>query len=314
MAKNVDSYVIENEYLRLTVRALGAEIVSLIDLATGQEIMWQADPTVWAGSAPILFPYVGNLKEGRFTYQGKEYAGLARHGFTRRSVFVLEKISEKKEAVTLRLESNAETRAQYPFEFSVLVSYTLVGNSVQQKVEIVNRGAEEMRFGFGFHPAFALPFAETKERPTADYRLEFDRAQPELTVVEKNVGGEADGLSNGKFSPYVLEDGKTLTLCDDLFERDSVCFTKFAPGTRQIKLIEAATPGKSGRYIAVNIGGFPYVAIWSVLTEKMRFVCIEPWYTVADSAASDGELTHKSWLKLAAGETWVARLSFEIFL
>lgn len=40
-------YTIENEFIRLTVDSLGAEMVSVIDVATGREMLWCADPTVW---------------------------------------------------------------------------------------------------------------------------------------------------------------------------------------------------------------------------------------------------------------------------
>ena len=39
-------YTIENEFIRLTVDSLGAEMVSVIDVATGREMLWCADPTV----------------------------------------------------------------------------------------------------------------------------------------------------------------------------------------------------------------------------------------------------------------------------
>ena len=50
-------YTIENEFIRLTVDSLGAEMVSVIDVATGREMLWCADPAVWNRHAPILFPY-----------------------------------------------------------------------------------------------------------------------------------------------------------------------------------------------------------------------------------------------------------------
>ena len=52
-------YTIENEFIRLTVDSLGAEMVSAIDLATDSEMIWCADPAVWNRHAPILFPSPG---------------------------------------------------------------------------------------------------------------------------------------------------------------------------------------------------------------------------------------------------------------
>ena len=49
-------YTIENEFIRLTIDSLGAEMVSAVDRATGSEMIWCADPAVWNRHAPILFP------------------------------------------------------------------------------------------------------------------------------------------------------------------------------------------------------------------------------------------------------------------
>lgn len=54
-------YTIENEFIRLTIDSLGAEMVSAVDRATGSEMIWCADPAVWNRHAPILFPYAGKL-------------------------------------------------------------------------------------------------------------------------------------------------------------------------------------------------------------------------------------------------------------
>ena len=76
-------YTIENEFIRLTVDSLGAEMVSAVDLATGSEMIWCADPAVWNRHAPILFPYAGKLTGGHFKAEdGKIYAG-GQHGFAR---------------------------------------------------------------------------------------------------------------------------------------------------------------------------------------------------------------------------------------
>ena len=49
-------YTIENEFIRLTIDSLGAEMVSAVDRATGSEMIWCADPAVWNRHSPILLP------------------------------------------------------------------------------------------------------------------------------------------------------------------------------------------------------------------------------------------------------------------
>jgi galactose mutarotase-like enzyme len=66
------------------------------------------------------------------------------------------------------------------------------------------------------------------------------------------------------------------------------------------------------RNIAVDIEGFPYVAIWSARSETMQFICIEPWYSTADPIDSNGRLEDKPNLKLAPGAEWTTALKFTI--
>ena len=45
-------YTIENEYLRLTVDTHGAEAVSVVNKATGAEMLWCGDPAVLRALQP----------------------------------------------------------------------------------------------------------------------------------------------------------------------------------------------------------------------------------------------------------------------
>ena len=100
-------YTIENEFIRLTVDSLGAEMVSVIDVSTGREMLWCADPTVWNRHAPILFPYAGKLTGGHFLAEdGKVYEG-GQHGFARDLEHRL--VSQTANELTFELTSGEET-------------------------------------------------------------------------------------------------------------------------------------------------------------------------------------------------------------
>ncbi|MEG1873392.1 MAG: aldose 1-epimerase family protein, partial [Ruthenibacterium sp.] len=75
-------FTIENDFLRVTVRSKGAEVVSVQNKQTGEEMMWSGDPAVWGRTSPILFPYCGRLLEGKYTKDGTTYTGDG-HGFAR---------------------------------------------------------------------------------------------------------------------------------------------------------------------------------------------------------------------------------------
>lgn len=76
------TYNLENENIKLAVASKGAELKSVFNKLTQQELLWQADPEFWAKSSPVLFPIVGSLKNGIYIYDKKEYK-LPRHGFAR---------------------------------------------------------------------------------------------------------------------------------------------------------------------------------------------------------------------------------------
>ena len=66
-------YIIENEYLRVTVTTWGAQIKSVIRKCDNAEHIWNADASVWGYHAPILFPHTGKVPGGVFEAKGKTY-------------------------------------------------------------------------------------------------------------------------------------------------------------------------------------------------------------------------------------------------
>ena len=79
-------YELSNEMLTAQFSDMGAELMSLKNNKTGQEYMWHGDKKYWGRRSPILFPMVGRLREGKYTYNGKEY---------KRNLAALQKIKKK---------------------------------------------------------------------------------------------------------------------------------------------------------------------------------------------------------------------------
>ena len=66
--------------LSAVVDPMGAQLLSL--QLDGREYLWQGDPRFWARRAPVLFPIVGSLRDGRAeSAQGPCVMG--RHGIAR---------------------------------------------------------------------------------------------------------------------------------------------------------------------------------------------------------------------------------------
>ena len=241
---------IQNEFLSLTVDTHGAEAVSLKN-AAGEELLWQADPAVWKRHAPILFPWTGKLKDGSFTHGGKTYKG-GQHGFARDVEHTLLKAGG--DTIQLELRPDEAMKAEkFPFDFVLTSTFRLDGKTLHHTLTVSNPGAEELRFGIGYHPAFQVPFDDS--HTVEDYEFRFD--QPESPVILDASGG---GLLTGKCY-YQWKNQQAIQLTNDLFDNDSFCMAGLR--TRTLGIYEKDT----GRSIVCDVAGFPYTLIWSALAK-----------------------------------------------
>ena len=286
-------YTIENEYLRLTVDSHGAEAVSAVNKATGAEMLWCGDPAVWGRHAPILFPYTGKLTGGKMIAKGKEYVG-GQHGFARDVEHTL--VGKTETSLTLVLQANEETRAKWPYEFELRSTFELVEKTVRHTLAVYNPSEPELRFGIGYHPAFAIPFDDA--HTPVDYEFRFDELESPLCV-----SCLPNGLLNGK-NHYQWKNQQAIQLTDDLFANDSFCMAGLRTGT--IGICEKDT----GRNITCRVEGYPYSLIWSAPAKPVRFVCIEPWHSLPAAATDPQDWEQRAAAAcLAPGESWQTTLS-----
>lgn len=288
-------YTIENEFIRLMVDSLGAEMVSVIDVSTGREMLWCADPAVWNRHAPILFPYAGKLTGGHFLAEdGRVYEG-GQHGFARDLEHRL--VSQTANELTFELTSGEETYAYFPYDFALRSTYTLEGRRISHSVAVRNTGKGTLRFGFGYHPGFALPFddAHTAE----DYDVVFDTIESPLCL-----NTAPNGLVCASPDYYLARNVDRIPLSAKLFAHDSHCMVNLKSKTMAV--VERDT----GRRIVVDIADFPYTLIWSTPQEPMRFICIEPWHSIPSEDNGPIEWEKKPCAaSLAPNEMWQTTLN-----
>lgn len=269
--------------LHAAINPFGAELSSLRDTG-GRELMTDADPAFWAGRAPLLFPIVGRLTGDKYRLDGEEYP-LPQHGFARRQRFALTQRTANR--AVFRLSDNDETRAVYPFAFTLDAAFTLTGVTLATDITVTNTGDRDMPASFGFHPAFAwpLPFG----RPRADHRIVFVKQEPaELSAI---VPG---GWIAPESWPSPL-DGRELRLDDAMFERDALVWDR-------IESQSLRYDGGEGPGLEIGFAGMPKLGIWT--KPGARFVCIEPWHGIADRQGFDGEIWDKPGiLRFAPGES-----------
>ena len=285
-------YTIENESIRLTVDSHGAEAVSVINVHNGAEMLWRGDAAVWGRHAPILFPYCGKLTEGKMIAKGVEYAG-GQHGFARDVEHTM--VRQTADSLVFELHANAETLQKWPYAFVLRSTFTIEGPTVHHTLTVENPCEEQLRFGIGYHPAFAIPFDDKHD--TEDYEFRFEELESPLCV-----SALPHGLLNGQ-SYYLARNTRRIPLTDDLFQNDSFCMVNLRSQT--LGIYEKDT----GRAVVCDISQFPYTLIWSK-PGTPKFVCIEPWHSLpsAENGSTDWNRKPAAAI-LAPGEEWSCTLS-----
>lgn len=288
-------YTIKNDLLHVVIASKGAELQSIIHTSYGIEYMWGGDAAYWGKKSPVLFPVVGTLKNNRFHYNGKEYE-LPRHGFARDMEFAVTEQAE--DSISFTIQSDATTVMVYPFFFRFTIQYSLQENSLQVKYIVNNTGSDEMYFSVGAHPAFKVPL--TDEYDFTDYYLQFEKTE--------NAGRwplAANGLIEKSGVPY-LQNTDIISLKKELFYTDALVFKNLSS-----QFIAIGT-GKNEHGIKLSFNGFPYMGIWNA--KDANFVCIEPWYGIADSVDATGKIEEKEGIqKLGDDETFSAAWSVTCF-
>lgn len=199
-----------NEFLKLTVKSSGAEMISIRNCISNKEYLWQGDPNFWARRAPVLFPIVGKVKNNQYKFEGENYQ-LPQHGFARNMHFEL--IDKVENSLTYVLKNDDETAKVYPFKFELYIKYSLEDNKVIVSYEVKNTDSKTIWFVLGAHPAFNCPM-EKNEKFT-DYYLEFEKSE---TVSTKIL---SDGLVTDK-ETALLVNQQTLPLSKELFDNDAL--------------------------------------------------------------------------------------------
>lgn len=109
-------YTISNDNFEVIVDSKGCEIVSVIRKSDNKQYIWSGQPDIWKRHTPVLFPLVGRYKNDTSIYEGKEYH-MTQHGFARDMEFSL--VMKDNSAVVMKLESDENTKAVYPFDFEL---------------------------------------------------------------------------------------------------------------------------------------------------------------------------------------------------
>jgi galactose mutarotase-like enzyme len=275
-----DWITIERGTFAAAINPLGAELSSLTD-AAGREWMTDADPAFWSGRAPLLFPIVGALNGGCYRLDGVEYA-MPQHGFARRRAFDL--VDRSEHHARFRLRDDAQTRAVYPFAFTLDADYRLTADGLTIACTVANPGDAPLPFSFGYHPAFAWPLPGERDRD--GHVLRFEAPEPAPLVAL------ADGLIADTPRASPLEpDRRTLALNDAQFAADALIWRGLE--SRAVDYL-----GPNGARLRVAFPDCDTLGVWT--KPGAAFLCIEPWWGHADPAGFDGDFRAKPGATLLA--------------
>jgi len=258
--------------LSAEINPLGAQLSILRD-STGQELLWNGDPGIWAGRAPLLFPIVGTLAGGHYRLGSKTYP-LSRHGFARGRQFDV--IAATSTRATFRLNADEATLQVYPFLFQLDVDFALNGATLSVTSSVRNVGQEPMPASIGYHPGFRwpLPYGE----PRAGHFIEFaDEEGPSIRRLDGN------GLLSAERHPTPVS-RRRLALDDALFRDDVVVFD-------DIRSRSVTYGADKGPRIRVSYPDAHYLGVWT--KPGAPFICIEPWQGIADETGFAGDFRTK---------------------
>ena len=278
-------HTLKNDILPIEVSAFGAELQSI---RKGDiEYLWQGNPDVWYGQSPVLFPIIGNVLEGKYFLDGKEYL-MPKHGlFRKRDAILVEQTANK---LVFMEKEDEETLAIFPYNFEVYVIFELIDKTLKVKHKIVNKSDKTMYFSIGGHPGFNCKIG--------DY-LEFDENE-NLDTVEIDT----DCLRTNKMIP-VLRDEKKIVITEDIFNNDALIFTGMK--SKNITL----SSDDHNRKVIFDYSDCSYLGIWA--KPGAPYVCIEPWWGVNDSHERKADFSQKdAIISLESGNTYECYWSAEI--
>jgi galactose mutarotase-like enzyme len=270
----------------------GAQLSRLRDVG-GRDLLWNGDPNVWAGRAPLLFPIVGVLNGGAYRLGSHTYK-LARHGFARNRTFAV--VGTTSDSAHFRLSADAASLEVYPFRFELDVHFAVRGATLSVTSSVRNSGESKLFASFGYHPAFSwpLPFGE----PRTSHFIQFESDEP---APARRI--DANGLLTPQLHPTPIVQ-RRLALADSLFQDDVLIFDS-------IKSRSVVYGAERGPRIRVDFPDAPYLGLWT--KPGANFVCIEPWHGITDAEGFTGDFKEKTGVfALGIGEAMSTRMAITL--
>jgi galactose mutarotase-like enzyme len=256
-----DDYVIGADRARFAIRPARGGMVTRFEVGN-VPVMYMDDATLAdpaknvRGGNPVLFPSPGKLS-GDAWARGSHSGAMSQHGFARNLPWrVLGTIDGASPAIAVELTSTEQTRAQFPWPFSLQMTYSICSDDtlrIDQRVE--NRGDTPMPFGVGFHPYFRVAQAD---KPRARIATNATRAFDNVAKRDVDIPPVGIDLTAAEVDLHLLDH----------------------------KANECELVSATGRVTVRGSAEFTHWVVWTVAGKD--FVCVEPW-TCPGNALNTGD-------------------------
>lgn len=278
-----------------------------------------ADPDLFAdgrptrSGIPILFPFPNRIRDGRFTWDGKEYQlplndpakKNAIHGFACRRAWRLQghgtdASSAWATGVFRGSVDASDCRDLWPTDYEIRITYRLGIGSLRVEAEVVNPDTRPLPFGLGYHPYFRLQFVGEEKAgdcavvvPARAYWV----LEETLTTGERRPVDPARDLNQPRaFGNLHLDD-----ILTDL---------PSAPGTGglQERGLILGAPGATLRLLCGD--AFRDMVVFT--PPHRHAFCVEPYTCTTDAINLQARGIEAGWQTLAPGATWGAIVEMRV--
>jgi len=270
---------IENGKFRATISEMGAELQSLVNRKDDYEFIWSDKGRgIWNRHAPILFPAIGKSNDDQYMIDGQLYP-MHQHGFARDFPFTI--VKQEKSSATFSLKSNDETRTMFPFDFELLVTYSLSKKGLDVAYTVKSVDKNDFAFSLGSHPGFQVALNDAGDFD--DYRLMVSPVDG--TIKQFDI--DPVPFRDGDVSDLDAAEGNEIPLSHELLDDGLIILDN-----PEIQSVSLSSPNQK-HSVTLQVNDFPYLAIWSPEHKQAPFICVEPFNGLPDEFGDPSDLFHK---------------------
>jgi aldose 1-epimerase len=272
---------------------------------------WAESPIPTRSGIPILFPFPNRIRDGSFTFEGREYhlpkndgpKTNAIHGFTPRNPWRIFGYGTDLESAWLHADFEIpqdlpDASNLWPGSARFSVCYRLKADRLRMEMQVHNTGDGPFPFGVGLHPYFQLPWAHD-----ASNFLLHAPARSIWSLKDTMPTGEKEPVPDSLNwnRPRLIGAANIDTVYGDL--------GVIHEGSDGLLLrATIADANRPGRIELLTSPEFRESVVF--VPPHRRAVCVEPYTCVTDAVNLQARGVDAGWRELAAGQRWSGVVEF----